>query len=337
MATGTLLSKRVMKVYSAETWARARELYCGGMSLEAVGKKLGIPYSTVRDHGWTEEWGVRGKGVQRDPRAEQRKARRIKAKLAREEALMIVETSLVKAEELEVIARQWLVADSARMKVVISRKVGEILQRLDPSVPPRSAAQAIGALAPIFRLLYKWQDEPSEADLKAAKGPNHAINIALIQTAPEELRMMGPHREDASLQTEQKDQLDGTRLIEDAPIPAPAGDGDHLPKKEAPNAPPPRSHFHAGNDDHSPQTVHKLGGDGTLSKEHTHQQSAGDGRSLPKKEDPLPYAPNSSTRVTQPQTNEPRPFGTPDPAVRARQLEELDRQRSAWRAQRCRS
>ena len=223
-----------MKVYSAETWARARELYCGGMSLEAVGKKLGIPYSTVRDHGWTEEWGVRGKGVQRDPRAEQRKARRIKAKLAREEALMIVETSLVKAEELEVIARQCLVADSARMKVVISRKVGEILQRLDPSVPPRSAAQAIGALAPIFRLLYKWQDEPSEADLKAAKGPNHAINIALIQTAPEELRMMGPHREDASLQTEQKDQLDGTRLIEDAPIPAPAGDGDHLPKKEAP-------------------------------------------------------------------------------------------------------
>jgi hypothetical protein len=72
--------------------------------------------------------------------------------LEEEEAIVRGEASLVKAEDLEVLARKSLVTDSARLKVAISRRVREIVARLeDPSVPVRSAAQA---LAPILRLVY---------------------------------------------------------------------------------------------------------------------------------------------------------------------------------------
>ena len=169
MTTGTL-NKRVTKVHSAETWAKARELYQGGMTLEAVGEELGVAYATVRYHAWMEEWGVRAKGVKRDPRVERARARRIKAKLEHEEALMVIETSLAKTEELEVLARKCLVADSARAKVMISRLVIRLLCRLeDQTVPPRSAAQALGSLAPIFRLIYGFGREPDMQGMTMAR------------------------------------------------------------------------------------------------------------------------------------------------------------------------
>jgi len=160
MVTDTL-NKRVTKTYAPETWTKAQELYQGGMSLGAVGKELGIPYPTVRYHAWMEDWGVRAKGVKRDPRLEAARAKKLARKLKREEALMIAQTSLAKTEDLEVLAHKCLKADSARMKVMVSRVVSGLISRLeDPTIPPRSAAQALGALAPIFRLLYRWRDEP---------------------------------------------------------------------------------------------------------------------------------------------------------------------------------
>ena len=54
------------------------------------------------------------------------------------------ELALVKTEDLELLARRSLAADSARAKVAVSRLVAEILSRLDASVPVRSAAQALG-------------------------------------------------------------------------------------------------------------------------------------------------------------------------------------------------
>ena len=94
----------------------------------------------------------------------------------------------MKAQDLEVLARKSLVADSARLKVAISRRVMEIVARLeDASVPVRSAAQALGSLAPILRLLYGWSNEPEIQSMKLArKGgddvPTAAINLALINT-----------------------------------------------------------------------------------------------------------------------------------------------------------
>jgi hypothetical protein len=112
--------------------------------------------------------------VKRDLRKEAEKAKRLARKLKREETLMLMEASLLKAEDLEVIARKSLVADSARLKVAISRRVGEIVARLDdPSVPVRSAAQGLGALAPILKLLYHWHEEPGLERMKHAESPLH--------------------------------------------------------------------------------------------------------------------------------------------------------------------
>jgi len=107
------------------------------------------------------------------------------------------ELALVKTEDLELLARRSLAADSARAKVAVSRLVAEILSRLDASVPVRSAAQALGALAPIFRLLYGWGREPdlqrmaravtSYAEGEPTETPTGAVNLALINTTPEQL------------------------------------------------------------------------------------------------------------------------------------------------------
>lgn len=98
------------------------------------------------------------------------------------------ELVVVKTEDLEILARKSLAADSARAKVAVSRRVSEILARLeDPNIPVRSAAQALGALAPIIRLVHRWHEEPSLEGMER----RGAINLALIATSPEELRRLG--------------------------------------------------------------------------------------------------------------------------------------------------
>jgi hypothetical protein len=238
MLDGTL-NKRVKRVYSPEQWAEARSLYQGGMSLEGVAEKLGIPYSTVQYRAWVESWGVRSRGGRRDPRYQLAKARRIEAKLEREEALMVSEATLVKAEDLEVLARKSLVADSARLKVVISRRVGEIVARLDdPSVPVRSAAQALGALASILKLLYRWDQEPSLVEMK--RPWSQAINLELIKIGPEELERRAKAKEALETQrtstgvTEHNGQVDGAHWAQREQPPG-AGNGQLTPKKEAPS------------------------------------------------------------------------------------------------------
>jgi hypothetical protein len=99
----------------------------------------------------------------------------------------------VKAQELEVLARKSLVAGNARLKIAISRRVGEIVARLeDPGVPIRSAAQALGALAPILRLIDGWSRALDIEGMELARTSNDAkrqslVNLALINTTPEQL------------------------------------------------------------------------------------------------------------------------------------------------------
>ena len=186
------LAKRVTRVYSAEQWAEARRLYEEGLSLEGVAEKLGMPYSTIQNHAWVESWPVRSRGGQRDPRYQAAKAKRIRRKLEKEEKGLEQELTLVKTEDLELLARRSLAADSARAKVAVSRRVTEILSRLDSSVPVRTAAQALGSLAPILRLLYGWGREPEIQSMKLAHNggddvPTAAVNLALIATTPEQL------------------------------------------------------------------------------------------------------------------------------------------------------
>ena len=130
-------------------------------------------------------------------------AKKIEAALEREEVLLRAEASLVKAQDLEVLARKSLATDSARLKVAISRRVKEIVARLeDATIPVRSAAQALGSLAPILRLVYRWGNEPNlqrmkravtsyaEDDMPEDFTPTAAVNLALIATTPDQLAAM---------------------------------------------------------------------------------------------------------------------------------------------------
>jgi hypothetical protein len=81
-------------VYPADLWPEARSLYEGGLSLQGVAGKLGMPYSTVRYHAWTEDWGVRSRGGQQDPRYQAAKAKQMRRKLEEEEKRLEQELAL---------------------------------------------------------------------------------------------------------------------------------------------------------------------------------------------------------------------------------------------------
>ena len=176
----------------------------------------------------------------------------------------MAEASLVKAEDIEVLARKSLVADSARLKVAISRRVREIVARLeDPSVPVRSAAQALGSLAPIFRLIDGWSQQPDSQRMKLARAGDDevrvkslyqhwlegteppectgAVNLALIETTPEQLAEMAEAEENRDRQrgpclTECNGLSIGPSAVAPEQSPA-ATHGCPIPKKEAPPLP----------------------------------------------------------------------------------------------------
>ena len=324
------VNKRVTRVYSPEMLAEARSLYQGGMSLEAVGKKLGIPYSTLRYRGWVDNWGVRAKG-KRDPRVEAAKAQRLARRLKREERLMMAEAALVKAEDLEVLARKSLVADSARAKVMISRRLREVLMRLDdPTIPVRSAAQALGALAPIIKLIYRWHEEPPPVtELKAANHPLHnMINLGLQATPPEMLKQMALAKR-GSLTPEHDGQGGGPSPIRERTPESPGVDGPlgekGDPEKLAEEKHPDRGVYH--------------GSDAGV--DHQENSSARSWKGLKPELDEIlrPQLPLSAPR--QPAQDAPKgnPPSVGSPPLspqerRKQQLEELARLRAEWRGQR---
>ena len=225
-----------------------------GMTLTAAAEKAGIPYSTVQGRARIECWNPPAGIIRGRPRATEilaAQAKKIEAALEREKVLLMAEASLVKAQDLEVLAAKSLVADSARLKVAISRRVREIVARLeDPSVPVRSAAQALGSLAPILRLVYRWGGEPDLQRMKLARTsygdedfpPTGAVNLGLIATSPAQLAAMAEAKfnrdgEGGPSPTECDGQGPGPSAI--APEqPLGAAHGCSIPKKEAPKPPP---------------------------------------------------------------------------------------------------
>jgi hypothetical protein len=160
------------------------------MTIMAVARKLGIARTTLQSRARFECWGgVRRRGQPRIIEPEQIKA--IEAKIAREEALLAIEPALVNAGELEVLARKALVKDSARVKVMISRRVSEILARLqDPEVSVRAASAALGSLVPVLKLIYGMDREPNLEEMKHAESPlADAIDPDFISKSPRELRL----------------------------------------------------------------------------------------------------------------------------------------------------
>jgi hypothetical protein len=180
------------RIRTAEEWQAVRSLVEGEMTLKATAKKTGISYGAIQRRASYECWGLQhSKG--RPKLFSEDRIRALEANLDEEEAIVRAEVALGKAEDVELLARKSLIQHSARAKVMISRRVTEILSRLeDPSVPVRSAAQALGALAPVIKLIYHWQDEPSQAELSRMK--TGMINLDLIHTSPDQLKQLAEKR-----------------------------------------------------------------------------------------------------------------------------------------------
>jgi hypothetical protein len=77
-------------------------------------------------------------GRPRDTEILQAQARRIEAEVARQDALLAAEAAIVKADELEVMARGSLIRNSERAKLLVSRLINRSLEELgDPEIKPR--------------------------------------------------------------------------------------------------------------------------------------------------------------------------------------------------------
>jgi hypothetical protein len=337
------LNKRVTRVYRAEQWTKARRLYEEGLSLEGVAEKLGIPYSSVHYHAWVEGWPVRSRGGQRDPRCQAAQAKRIRRKLEKEEKRLEQELVLVKTEDLELLARRSLAADNARAKVAVSRLVTKFISRLeDPSVPVRSAAQALGSLAPIFRLVWGWGDREADmqrmkravtsyADAEPAETPTGAVNLALIETTPEQLAQLakGKFEEDDHSDDHSSDHFDGRDGDRDVDR-----DGDLCSLRDTA-----RSDVYADHSgDHSsgrdvPSAIPQARDNGLSlgpSVGAPQQPSAATHpRPIPQKEAP-PLPVNQPVQPRRENTGLPPPPLSPQER-RRQELEELDRLRAEWR------
>lgn len=180
------------EVHPASIWPEARRLYQAGLSLQAVGQKLNVPYSTVRLHAWIEDWGIRNKGRGPDPRHQRARARQIRQRLEREEKRLTQELVLVKPAELEVLAHKNLSAASARTKLKVSDLINRTLEELaEPGVKPRDRAQGIGYLTPAMKLVYGWSREADMNGMKSAEAIDTsrvAINLALQAVSPAQMR-----------------------------------------------------------------------------------------------------------------------------------------------------
>jgi hypothetical protein len=192
MSDNTIQRRRRVKMHSQETRRAARELVESGVTLQAAAMQIGIAYTTLQKWSELECWALKHPTKRATGRPRVFYPGRVKAietALAREETLMLAEASLVKADELEVLARKSLVADSARLKVAMSRLINRTIEDLgDPEIKPRERAAALGALSPVIKLVYRWHEEPSIAQMERAR--SGVINLDLIATPPERLKEM---------------------------------------------------------------------------------------------------------------------------------------------------
>jgi hypothetical protein len=173
--------------HSLEVLAQARRLYDSGLPLSKVSIEVKVPYATLHYHAWVQGW-MRPKGEGRIQAAGM-----IRRRLKKEEQRLNEQLAITKSQDIEVLARKSLVADSARTKLAVSRQVGKILNGLeeDATMSLREKARTLNARGPIIKLLHRWDAEPDLDDMQRARG---AINLPLIHTTPEQLRSLSEGR-----------------------------------------------------------------------------------------------------------------------------------------------
>jgi hypothetical protein len=169
-----------------------------GATLKEAEAATGIPYATIQYRAARECWvmGKRGTGrpriiseerVKKVEEGLERAERMVEAGLRRAERLAEAEKVVVRAENLEVMAKEGLGKYSARLKLKLARVVDGIADELE-GLGAKEKAQAAAAVSLVCERLFKWDKDLSAREEElASKG---MINLSLIATRPEDLKRL---------------------------------------------------------------------------------------------------------------------------------------------------
>jgi hypothetical protein len=151
-------------------WNRIREELLLGATARAISERYGIGAQTIRNKASREKWEVTGTKA----------------------AMVAQATSSEKVASIELALDEIgsrLRGSSIRARVKMAEAVEGLLKELeeDGEMGTLTKSRVLGALAGVAEKVHRWSSEPSAAELEGLKSA--AVNLALIRTTPEQLRL----------------------------------------------------------------------------------------------------------------------------------------------------
>jgi len=182
-----------------EEWRKIRALVEKGLSLNKAAKQFALSYSHLQRRAAAEDWKLHYRGRPRtldypDGTRRVQMAREQTRRDAQEaELLLEARVAVFDIKKAELVAQRILAQHSIKMKVALSELVLQTAEDLrSPEVRPKDRALAMVALKTVCDRLFGWDREPEAQSMKLARTsgddvPTAAINLALINTTPEQL------------------------------------------------------------------------------------------------------------------------------------------------------
>jgi hypothetical protein len=161
-----------MRDRSKVNWEAIRGEVLKGGTVAAVAAKHGTTHGRVAMRAQREGWDIQG-------------ARRVMLQAA-------VEGKEVEVEVEALGAR--IRGSSFRSKVAMAEEVERVLRELRETAGMGALARSrcLASLVGVCEKLYRWDEEPTLEELGRMK--NAAVNIRLIRTTPEQLRLMAKRK-----------------------------------------------------------------------------------------------------------------------------------------------
>ena len=237
-------------IRSIEEWRKIRALVEKGLSLNQAAKQFGLSFSHLQRRAAVEGWKLTYTHGRGRPRTMDYPDGRRRAEMAREQAerdaqqaelLVEARVAVFDTTKAELVTQKILAQHSIRMKVALSELVVQTTEDLrSAEVRPKDRALAMVALKTVSDRLYGWDREPDIAKMQQAISPlGPAINLALINTTPEQLRALGDPNRDSREGVSVKGERNGLSMgpsVEE-PEQATAFPPVSQPKQEASSSP----------------------------------------------------------------------------------------------------
>jgi hypothetical protein len=151
-------------------WNLVREELLSGMSVKAIGALYGMAEQTIRNKASVEGWEI-----------------------SESRAAILKEAAEGKAREIELALDEIgsrLKGASIRARVKMAEQVEKLLEELAESegMGTLTKSRCLASLAQVAEKVHRWSGEPTATEMEGLK--TAAVNLRLIRTSPEELRLM---------------------------------------------------------------------------------------------------------------------------------------------------